>query len=101
MMPGSIPASPPRSTRVGSGAYTIPAFKHFIAEKAGCSPQEVQALTLGSHGDTMVPVPSQVRVQGKPLAEVFDAETIDALVARTRDGGAEIVGLATSSTPPD
>ncbi len=57
------------------------------------SPLEVEAITLGSHGDTMVPVPSQVKVAGKPLAEVADAETIDELVRKTRDGGAEIVGL--------
>jgi malate dehydrogenase len=53
----------------------------------------VKAITLGSHGDTMVPVPSLVTVAGKPLTEVADAETIQELVTRTRDGGAEIVGL--------
>lgn len=68
-------------------------FKHFIAEQTGVSPLQVEALTLGSHGETMVPVPSQVRVAGKPLTEVCDAATVDSLVQRTRDGGAEIVGL--------
>jgi malate dehydrogenase len=53
----------------------------------------VRTLTLGSHGDTMVPVPSACSVDGKPLAEVLPAADIDALVDRTRAGGAEIVGL--------
>ncbi|MHB8511051.1 MAG: malate dehydrogenase [Actinomycetota bacterium] len=68
-------------------------FKHFVAEELGCSPLQIEAITLGSHGETMVPVPSQVKVSGKPLTEVADKETIDRLVQRTRDGGAEIVGL--------
>ncbi len=68
-------------------------FVHFIAEATGVDILEVEALTLGSHGETMVPVPSQCRVQGKPLDEVLDAETIADLVERTRNGGAEIVGL--------
>ena len=68
-------------------------FVHFISEAAGVDVLDVDALTLGSHGDTMVPVPSQCFVAGKPLTEVLDAETIDALVDRTRKGGGEIVGL--------
>ena len=50
-------------------------------------------MTLGSHGDTMVPVPSMVKVDGRPLTEVADAATIERLVQRTRDGGAEVVAL--------
>jgi malate dehydrogenase len=53
----------------------------------------VRTLTLGSHGDTMVPVPSACTVDGKPLADLMPAADIEALVQRTRDGGAEIVGL--------
>jgi malate dehydrogenase len=53
----------------------------------------VRTLTLGSHGDTMVPVPSACSVDGRPLAELMPAADIEALVQRTRDGGAEIVGL--------
>jgi malate dehydrogenase len=68
-------------------------FIHFIAEAAGADVLDVDALTLGSHGPTMVPVPSQCTVGGKPLTEVLDAETIESLVERTRGGGAEIVGL--------
>jgi malate dehydrogenase len=76
-----------------AGMLDTARFQHFVAEKFGVSPLEVEAITLGSHGDTMVPVPSLVKVAGKPLTEVADAATIDELVQRTRDGGAEIVGL--------
>jgi malate dehydrogenase len=76
-----------------AGMLDTARFQHFVAEKFGVSPLEVEAITLGSHGDTMVPVPSQVKVAGKPLTEVADAAAIDELVQRTRDGGAEIVGL--------
>jgi malate dehydrogenase len=68
-------------------------FIHFIAEKAGVDVLEVDALTLGSHGPTMVPVPSQCTVAGKPLTDVLSAADIEELVERTRGGGAEIVGL--------
>jgi malate dehydrogenase len=84
----------PRERVMGqAGMLDTARFQHFVAERFGVSPLEVEAITLGSHGDTMVPVPSQVKVAGKPLAEVADAETIDDLVRKTRDGGAEIVGL--------
>ncbi len=68
-------------------------FAHFISETTGVDIQEVEALTLGSHGETMVPVPSQCRVGGKPLTDVLDDATIAELVERTSKGGAEIVGL--------
>jgi malate dehydrogenase len=76
-----------------AGMLDTARFQHFVAETFGVSPLEVEAITLGSHGDTMVPVPSQVKVAGKPLSEVADAGTIEELVRKTRDGGAEIVGL--------
>ena len=55
--------------------------------------KSVKTLTLGSHGDTMVPVPSQCTVDGKPLSDVLPADKIEELVVRTRNGGAEVVGL--------
>ncbi|MGH8931724.1 MAG: malate dehydrogenase [Egibacteraceae bacterium] len=64
-----------------------------VAQRLGVSPLAVEAITLGSHGDTMVPVPSKVRVEGKPLTELLSREDIDQLVQETRDGGAEIVSL--------
>lgn len=63
------------------------------ATAAGVSSLEVEAITLGSHGDTMVPVPSKLTVGGKPARKVLDDETIEQLVAATREGGAEIVAL--------
>ena len=53
----------------------------------------MKTLTLGSHGDTMVPVPSRCTVDGKPLADLVSREEIEELVERTRGGGAEIVAL--------
>jgi malate dehydrogenase len=76
-----------------AGMLDTARFKHFVAEELGTSPLDVEAITLGSHGETMVPVPSMVTVKGKPLSELTDAVTIDRVVQRTRDGGAEIVGL--------
>jgi len=68
-------------------------FAHFIAEVTGADILEVQALTLGSHGETMVPVPSQTKVGDKLLADVVDADVVESLVDRTRKGGAEVVAL--------
>lgn len=66
---------------------------HFIAEETSADILDVKAVTLGSHGDTMVPVPSLCEVGGEPLTAVMDLDTIDALIDRTRKGGAEIVAL--------
>jgi malate dehydrogenase len=84
----------PRGQVMGqAGVLDTARFRHFLAEAAGVEPAEVKAMTLGSHGDTMVPVPSLAWVGGKRLADVLDAAAIDAAVARTRDGGAEVVVL--------
>jgi malate dehydrogenase len=66
---------------------------HFISEATGTDVLDIEAVTLGSHGPTMVPVPSQCMVGGKALDEVLPAEKIEELIERTRKGGAEIVGL--------
>jgi malate dehydrogenase len=68
-------------------------FTNFVAEELGVPVASVSTLTLGSHGDTMVPVPSQSTVNGKPLTELLPADKIDELVTRTRNGGAEVVAL--------
>ena len=68
-------------------------FTNFVAEALGVPVGSVQTLTLGSHGDTMVPVPSRCTVDGKPLTELLPADQIDELVTRTRNGGAEVVAL--------
>jgi malate dehydrogenase len=84
----------PRARVMGqAGMLDTARFQHFVAQCFGVSPLQVDAITLGSHGDTMVPAPSLVKVAGKPLTEVADAGTIEELVRQTRDGGAEVVGL--------
>ena len=64
-----------------------------MAEKLNVQVSSVKTLTLGSHGETMVPVPSRCIVNGKPLSELLSQAEIDELVTRTRNGGAEIVAL--------
>jgi len=66
---------------------------HFIAEELGVSAKDVRAMVLGSHGDTMVPVPRLTSVSGIPLPELLPADKIEKINQRTRDGGAEIVAL--------
>jgi malate dehydrogenase len=89
----------PRQRVMGqAGMLDTARFKHFLAEEFGTSPSRVEAITLGSHGDTMVPVPSMVKVDGRPLTEVADPDTVERLVQRTRDGGAEVVALLKSGS---
>lgn len=76
-----------------AGMLDTARFTHFVAEKLGKQIADVQTLTLGSHGDTMVPVPSRCTVDGKPLTEFLDDAEIEELVVRTRNGGAEVVAL--------
>jgi len=84
----------PRERVMGqAGMLDTARFSHFVAETLNVPVASVKTLTLGSHGDTMVPVPSACTVDGKPLAEVLDQATIDQLVQRTRNGGAEVVAL--------
>jgi malate dehydrogenase len=93
MLAAMVSGFPKERVMGQAGMLDTARFKHFVAEELSVSPNAVEAITLGSHGETMVPVPSQVTIEGKPLAERLDAATIDSLVQRTRDGGAEIVGL--------
>src|SRR5207244_385942 len=67
--------------------------RYFIAEELGVSPSTVEAITLGSHGESMVPLPRHATVGGEPLAELVDEQTLERLFQRTRDAGAEIVAL--------
>ena len=68
-------------------------FAYFISEKLNVKMSDVYALTLGSHGETMVPVPSLCTVRGEPLVDILSEKDIDELVKKTSEGGAEIVGL--------
>jgi malate dehydrogenase len=81
-----------------AGMLDTARFSYFVAERLGVEVGAVRTLTLGSHGDTMVPVPSACTVDGKPLTEVLDAATIEELVVRTRNGGAEVVALLKSGS---
>jgi malate dehydrogenase len=76
-----------------AGMLDTARFSNFVAETLAVPVGTVKTLTLGSHGDTMVPVPSQCTVNGKPLGELLPADKIDELVTRTRNGGAEVVAL--------
>ena len=76
-----------------AGVLDTARFTNFIAETLAVPVKSVEALTLGSHGDTMVPVPSRCTVAGKPLADLMAADKIEELVVRTRNGGAEVVAL--------
>jgi malate dehydrogenase len=76
-----------------AGMLDTARFTNNVAEELGVPVSSVQTLTLGSHGDTMVPVPSRCTVDGKPLSDVLAQDRIDHLVDRTRNGGAEVVAL--------
>ncbi len=82
----------PRERVIGmAGVLDTARFRTFIAEELDVSFENVTAVVLGGHGDTMVPLVRLTNVSGIPLSELTDKATIDRLVQRTRDGGAEIV----------
>ncbi len=66
---------------------------HFVSLAVGCSNEDVQAMVLGGHGDTMVPLPRYTTVGGIPITQLLDSETISAICERTAKGGGEIVSL--------
>ncbi|MDT4899432.1 MAG: malate dehydrogenase, partial [Pseudonocardiales bacterium] len=84
-----------------AGVLDTARFTNNVATTLGVPVGSVQTLTLGSHGDTMVPVPSACFVDGKPLTDVMDAATIEELVTRTRNGGAEVVALLKTGSAYD
>jgi malate dehydrogenase len=82
----------PRDRVMGmAGTLDSARLRFFIAAELGVSPSSVEAMTLGSHGESMVPLPAQATVEGKPLRDLVDEETLQRLYQRTRDAGAEIV----------
>ena len=84
----------PRERVIGmAGVLDGARFRSFIAMELGVSVEDVQAFVFGGHGDTMVPMPRYVSVGGIPLQQLLSQEKIDAIVDRTRKGGAEIVNL--------
>jgi len=76
-----------------AGVLDTSRFKCFVAEALGCSIRDIDALVLGGHGDDMVPLLRHSTVGGVPLTELLPKDKLDAIVKRTREGGAELVGL--------
>jgi malate dehydrogenase len=70
----------------------------FIAMETGISPSDIQAMVLGGHGDQMVPMPGLTTIGGKPVMEVLSGPVISDIIKRTKNGGAEIVGLLKSGS---
>jgi malate dehydrogenase len=84
----------PRERVLGmAGVLDTARFRSFIAMELDVSVEDIQALVLGGHGDTMVPLISYTSVSGIPLTQLLSADRIEALTQRTRNGGAEIVSL--------
>lgn len=84
----------PRERVIGmAGVLDSARFRSFIAMECNVSVEDVHAFVFGGHGDTMVPMPRYVTVGGVPLTQMLSKEKIDAIVDRTRKGGAEIVNL--------
>ncbi|PSH05094.1 MAG: malate dehydrogenase [Acidobacteria bacterium] len=82
----------PRNRVIGmAGVLDSARFRTFIAQALNVSVENVTAFVLGGHGDTMVPLPRYSTVAGIPITELFEPAKLEALVQRTRDGGAEIV----------
>jgi malate dehydrogenase len=76
-----------------AGVLDTARFRHFVADALGASAKDVEALVLGSHGDLMVPLPRLAEVGGVPLGDLAEPSRIESLVARTANGGVEIVEL--------
>ncbi|MBE7382081.1 MAG: malate dehydrogenase [Leptolyngbya sp. SIO1E4] len=84
---------PPQRVIGMAGVLDSARFRTFISLELGVPPEDVSALVLGGHGDLMVPLPNYASVNGIPVTELLDPETIQRLIQRTRNGGAEIVNL--------
>jgi malate dehydrogenase len=89
----------PRQRVVGmAGILDTARYRTFIAQELQVSVRDVFALVLGGHGDTMVPLPSMATVSGVAITELMPQDRVEAIVNRTRNGGAEIVGLLQSGS---
>ena len=84
---------PPERVIGMAGVLDSARFRAFIAEELQVSVRDIRAFVLGGHGDTMVPLPRYSTVGGVPMTELMSAERVEALVERTRNGGAEVVAL--------
>ena len=88
----------PREKIMGmAGILDTARFRAFIADELNISTKDIQALLLGGHGDTMVPLPRYTTVSGIPVTELIDDKKLDAIIERTKFGGGELVKLMGTS----
>jgi len=88
----------PRTRVMGmAGILDTARYRAFLAEELNVSPKDIQAVLMGGHGDTMVPLPRYTTVGGIPVTELIDAEKLDAIIERTKFGGGELVKLMGTS----
>jgi malate dehydrogenase len=80
-----------------AGILDTARYKAFLADEIGCSPKDIQAVLMGGHGDTMVPLPRYTTVGGIPVTELVAEDTLNAIIDRTKKGGGEIVNLLGTS----
>lgn len=80
-----------------AGILDTARYRAFLAEELNCSPKDIQAVLMGGHGDTMVPLPRYTTVSGIPVTELISKEKLDAIIERTKKGGGEIVNLLGTS----
>jgi len=88
----------PRTKVIGmAGILDTARYRAFLAEELNVSPKDIQAVLMGGHGDTMVPLPRYTTVGGIPVTELIDADKLDAIIERTKSGGGELVKLMGTS----
>jgi len=80
-----------------AGVLDTARYRAFLATELNCSPKDIQAVLMGGHGDTMVPLPRYTTVGGIPVTELIAADKLDAIIERTKKGGGEIVNLLGTS----
>jgi len=80
-----------------AGILDTARYRAFLATELAVSPKDIQAVLMGGHGDTMVPLPRYTTVAGIPVTEMIDDDKLDAIVQRTKKGGGELVGLMGTS----
>jgi malate dehydrogenase len=80
-----------------AGVLDTARYRSFLALELNVSPKDIQAVLMGGHGDTMVPLPRYTTVAGIPVTELIDADKLDAIINRTKKGGGEIVNLLGTS----
>jgi malate dehydrogenase len=88
----------PRERVIGmAGILDTARYRAFLAEALNCSPKDIQAMLMGGHGDTMVPLPRYTTVSGIPVTELIEEEKLNAIIERTKVGGGELVKLMGTS----